>query len=56
MEALEKTRKLQFIGNTFYIGIPREWVKHHKLKKGDKLKVEYSDEPDIKFLIPETGE
>ena len=53
---MEKKRKLQLIGNTFYIGLPREWVRHHKLKKGAKFKIEYSDGPDIKISILETEE
>lgn len=53
---MEKIRKLQFIGNTFYIGLPREWVEHQKLKKGDKLKIQYSDKPDVKISILETEE
>lgn len=36
--------KLQQIGNSFMITIPREIVKKASLKKGDALRVEYKDQ------------
>jgi len=44
---MKKTRKLQFIGDSFYVALPPEWVKAMGLKKGDKLDIEYGDKPVV---------
>lgn len=50
----ERKRKLQFIGDTYYIALLPEWIKHWNLKKGDKLVVEYSDKPIVRVKIPKS--
>ena len=37
------TRKIQYLGKTFYIGLPPAWIKEQKLSKGDILSVQYSN-------------
>jgi phosphate uptake regulator len=53
---MQKNRKLQRIGDTFYVSLPPDWVREHELKKGDKLKVTYDDKPAVLIEIPEAEE
>ena len=47
-------RKLQNIGDTWYIALPPNWIKRHKLQKGDTLIIQYGDKPRVivKLLRP----
>ena len=47
-----RIRKLQKIGDSHYIALPPDWVKHYGLKKSDKLLVQYDDGPIITIKIP----
>ena len=50
---MERKRRLQYIGDSFYIALPPDWVKHWKLKKGDELTIVYGDKPIVVIEIPE---
>jgi len=45
-------RKLQNIGDTWYIALPPGWIRHHKLQKGDTLITQYGDKPRVIVKIP----
>ena len=42
MATQEIIRKMQYYGDSFFIGLPREWVKKNKLTKGDGLLLRYN--------------
>lgn len=50
---MKRERKLQFIEDSYYIALPPDWVRHWKLKKGDILKITYSDKPVVVISVPE---
>lgn len=37
------TRKIQYLGKTFYIGLLPAWIKEQKLSQGDILSIQYSN-------------
>ena len=45
-------RKLQNIGDTWYIALPPDWIRYHKLQKGDTLIIQYGDKPCVSVKIP----
>ncbi len=45
-------RKLQNIGDTYYIALPPDWIKRWGLKKKDTLIVQYGDKPRVIVKIP----
>ena len=42
MATQEIIRKMQNYGDSFFIGLPREWVKKNNLVKGDSLILQYN--------------
>lgn len=40
-------RKLQNIGDTWYIALPLDWIRRHNLQKGDTLIIQYGDRPRV---------
>lgn len=47
-------RKIIAVHYTRYISLPKEWLRNHDLKKGDKLEIFLTDEGNL--LIKPEGE
>ena len=46
-----RIRKIQKVGDSFYIALPPDWVKRHRLKKGDKLSIAYDESNTVSVKI-----
>lgn len=46
-------RKIQRIGNSYYVSLPIEWIKEYKLKKGSELKIGVRENGEV-YIIPLT--
>lgn len=55
---MEQEKRIQKIGDSFYISLPPDWIKHHKLKKSDSLNIVYGKKPVvvIKILDPKKSD
>lgn len=53
---MPEARKILEISGTYYISLPRNWVKFHKLKKGDTVFISITDEGSLEITPKEKRE
>jgi len=56
VNALSGTRRILEISGTYYVSLPKPWVKFHKLKRGDIVFVKMSEEGTLEILPKEERE
>ena len=49
MEIKLGLRKLQNIGDSFFVSIPRPWIRTHELEQGDLVSIDMLDDGSLKI-------
>jgi SpoVT / AbrB like domain. len=48
-------RKIQAIGDSFFVSIPRPWIRTHKLDQGSRVSVDVAEDGSLKISPPEAA-
>lgn len=51
--SLKSKRKVQQIGDSYWVSLPIDWCRRYGIKPGDTLIVEYTGEPVLWIVVPE---
>jgi phosphate uptake regulator len=52
-----RNRKLQQIRTSFSVTLPAEWVKSNGMKKSDSIRIELTDDGNLKiYPVPQPGQ
>ena len=55
-EILSETRRILEISGTYYVSLPRAWIRFHKLKKGDKVFINMTEDGSLEISPKEVKE